>query len=319
MQTLDAYLRDVKTVGIAGHIKPDGDCVGSTLATYNYIKNNYPEIEVKVYLEAIPNIFKFLSRSGELCWDLSEDISYDLFICLDCGDELRLGDAVKYFNSAKKTLCVDHHISNKSFADDNFIVPDASSACELVFEMLDEKLITKEIAECLYVGIVHDTGVFQYSCTSSKTMNIAGKLMDKGIDYSDIVDKTFFEKTFEQHKILATALLKAKRHFLGKCISSIITAEDMKECGVLPKHLEGIVAQLRSTKDCDVSILIYETPAGSYKVSLRSNGRVNVSEIASSHGGGGHVRASGITMEGNPEEILKLLLSDIEKQYKESR
>lgn len=314
MEKIDAYLAGVSTVAIAGHVKPDGDCTGSTLALYNYIKDNYKDIAVTLYLEPIPNLFKFLQRSDEIVSDFGADACYELFFSLDCGDGGRLGAAIKYFDTAKKTICIDHHVSNQSFADINYIVPDASSTSELVYGLLDEEKITKEIAECLYVGIIHDTGVFQYSCTSSKTMNIAGRLMDKGIDYPDIVDKTFFEKTFEQNLILGTALLKAERHFENRCISSIITAQDMADCNALPKHLEGIVAQLRSTKGVDVSILIYETADGHEKVSMRSNGAVDVAAIALAHGGGGHVRAAGITMDGAPEDILQVLLEDIKMQ-----
>lgn len=311
IEKIDALLAGVSTVAIAGHIKPDGDCTGSTLALYNYIKNIYPEIQVTLYLDPIPNLFKFLQRSEEIVSDYSEDAQYDLFFALDCGDTGRLGGASRYFDAAKKTVCIDHHISNQSFADLNHIRPEASSTSELVFELLDETKITKEIAECLYVGIIHDTGVFQYSCTSSKTMNIAGKLMDKGINYPDIVDKTFFEKTFEQNQILGTALLKAKRYFDDRCIACIITAQDMKDCHALPKHLEGIVAQLRSTKGVDVAVLIYENADGTYKVSMRTNGAVDVAAICVKHGGGGHVRAAGVTMTGEPEAILRTLLEDI--------
>lgn len=311
---MDELLSDVEQVAIAGHVKPDGDCVGSTLALYNYIKNNYPKIRVTLYSEPIPNLFKFLQRSDEIVSDFSEDVVYDLFFSLDCGDGGRLGGAFLYFVSAKKTVCVDHHISNQSFADENYIFPEASSTSELIFELLDREKITKEIAECLYVGIIHDTGVFQYSCTSSRTMNIAGYLMDKGINFPEIVDKTFFEKTFEQNRIMGTALLKAERYFDDRCIACIITAEDMKACQALPKHLEGIVAQLRSTKGVDIALLIYENADGTYKVSMRTNGAVDVAAICVKYGGGGHVRAAGVTMTGDPEVILQTLLANIKEQ-----
>ena len=314
IRKIDALLAGVSTVAIAGHIKPDGDCAGSTLALYNYIKNNYPGIRATLYLEPIPNIFKFLHRSDEIVSDFSEDARYDLFFSLDCGDSGRLGGAFRYFDAAERTVCIDHHISNQSFADLNYIHPEASSTSELIFDLLDEEKVTKEIAECLYVGIIHDTGVFQYSCTSSKTMNIAGKLMDKGIDYPDIVDKTFFEKTFEQNRILGTALLKAQRYFDDRCIACIITAQEMADCHALSKHLEGIVAQLRSTKGVDVAVLIYENADGTYKVSMRTNGAVDVAAICMKHGGGGHVRAAGATMTGEPDVILQLLLEDIKEE-----
>ena len=172
MTNFDDFLAEVHTVAIGGHIRPDGDCVGSCLATYNYIKTWYPDIDVTVYLEPIPNIFKFMARSNEIVSDFSGDTVYDLFIAQDCGDTGRLGGAAHFFEQAKHTVCVDHHISNQSFAQDNYIFPQASSASELVYELLPKERITKEIAECIYTGMVHDTGVFQYSCTSRKTMRI---------------------------------------------------------------------------------------------------------------------------------------------------
>jgi phosphoesterase RecJ-like protein len=314
MKKIDELLEHVQTVAIAGHTKPDGDCTGACLALYNYIKDNFPDIRVRLYLEPIPNLFRFLKRADEIVSECTDETCYDLFFALDCGDTGRLSGAARYFDIAKQTVCIDHHISNQSFADFNYIVPTASSTSELVFELLDEAKITKEIAECLYVGIVHDTGVFQYSCTSSHTMNIAGLLMDKGIDYPEIVDKTFFEKTFEQNKILGTALIKSQLHFDGKCISSVITSKEMQDCHALPKHLEGIVSQLRSTKGVHVAIFIYETEDGSQKVSMRSDGAVDVAAICVKHGGGGHVRAAGATMSGTPEQLLETLLSDVKEQ-----
>lgn len=163
MIRIDEKLTGVRTVGIAGHVRPDGDCVGSTLALYNYIKNYYPTLEVTLFLEPIPNIFKFLNRSEEIVNTPDTDVSqFDLFFALDCGDTGRLGPFADFFLNAKSTVCIDHHVSNQAFAGDNYIFPEASSTCELVFELMEEERITKEIAECLYTGMVHDTGVFQY-------------------------------------------------------------------------------------------------------------------------------------------------------------
>lgn len=314
MKDFATYLEGVQTVAIAGHVRPDGDCVGSCLATYNYIKDNYPKIEVALYLQPIPNIFKFLSRADEIMHSCEEDKTYDLFIAQDCGDLKRLGDAAKYFETAKKTICVDHHVSNDNFADENYIFPYASSTSELVFGLIGEKSITKKIAECIYVGMVHDTGVFQYSCTSAKTMEIAGKLMEMGIDFSKIVDETFYTKTFEQNQILGKALLNSRLLLDGKMIASVITMEEMKQYHVLPKHLDGIVNQLRVTKGVEATVFLYENEDGSYKVSTRSNGLVNVAELAVKFGGGGHERAAGFSMEGTPEDLINKVAFEIEKQ-----
>lgn len=314
MKDFATQLIGVQTVAIAGHVRPDGDCVGSCLATYNYIRQNYPSIEVNVYLEPIPNIFKFLSGAIDIVHSCEEEKIYDLFIAQDCGDTARLGQAIRYFETARKTICVDHHVSNQSFADENYIFPDASSTSELIYELIETDKITREIAECIYVGMVHDTGVFQYSCTSAKTMEIAGKLMETGINFSKIVDDTFYTKTFEQNQILGKALVSSKLYLDGKVIASIVTAEDMEQYHVMPKHLDGIVSQLRVTKGVEVAVFVYENEDGTYKVSTRSNGAVNVADLAVKFDGGGHSRAAGFSMEGKAEDILQTVVAEIKHQ-----
>ncbi|MEE1009398.1 MAG: bifunctional oligoribonuclease/PAP phosphatase NrnA [Agathobacter sp.] len=314
MINLDSILREKNSVGIAGHVRPDGDCVGSTLAMYNYIRKYFPNIDVKLYLEPIPNIFKFLKNSENICNDCVEENQFDLFISLDCGDTGRLGTAAKYFEGAKETLCIDHHISNCAFADNNYIEPHASSTCELIFELIGKDKIDKEIAECLYTGMVHDTGVFQYSCTSAKTMAIAGILMDKGIDYPKIVDDTFYTKTFNQNKILGFALLQSQLYLDGKCILSVVTKKDMEKYDVLPKHLDGIVNQLRVTKGVTLAVFMYENEDGSFKVSTRANDSFDAADLAVHFGGGGHVKAAGFTLYGTVQENVETVLMEVEKR-----
>lgn len=314
MEDFASQLTGVKTVAIAGHIRPDGDCVGSCLASYQYIKTFFPQIEVTLYLEPIPNIFKFLAGADEIVHSCEEDKSYDLFVVQDCGDAGRLGGAIKYFQAARKTICIDHHISNGSFADINHVVPEASSTSELVFDLIGEGGLTKEIAECIYVGIIHDTGMFQYSCTSAKTMAAAGKLMGMGIDFPKIADETFFKKTYGQNKILGRALLNSRLYADGKVIASVITQKDMDEFGVMPRHLDGIVSQLRVTKGVEAAVFLYETGDGMLKASTRSNGLVDVARIAVKFGGGGHVRAAGFSMAGDPDQIIGTVVAEIEKQ-----
>lgn len=313
MIKLEDKLKGITTVGISGHVRPDGDCVGSTMAVYNYIVTYHPEIQVDIYLESIPNVFHFLKNTDQI-QSTSEDKVYDLFIVLDCGDKERLGANAKYYEMAKHTLCIDHHASNQAFAEENYIIPDASSTCELVFNMMDEDKITKEIAECLYTGIVHDTGVFQYSCTSARTMNVVGILMEKGINYPKIVDDTFYTKTYNQNRILGYALLNSKLYLDGKVILTYLTKEDLKEFHCTPKELDGIVNQLRVTKDTVVAVFLYETEDGSFKASFRVNGEFNVAEIALLFGGGGHIKAAGCNIVGPIEEVISRILAEIEKK-----
>lgn len=314
MEKLSSLLEHVSTVAILGHVRPDGDCVGSCLATWNYITTWFPGVQAQVYLEPVPNIFRFLQGADQICNNQDADICYDLCIVQDCSDTLRPGAFIKYFKTAKKTVCIDHHISNGSFADVNHVFPEVSSTSELIFTLLEEEKITKEIAECIYTGIVHDTGVFQYSSTSARTMNIAGKLMEKGIDFTRIIDETFYTKTYNQNRILGKALMDSKLYLDGACIASYVTMEDMERFDVLPKHLDGIVSQLRVTKDVELALFLYELEHGRFKLSMRSNGKVNVADIAVTFGGGGHVRAAGADMEGTAEDIIGKICAEAKKQ-----
>ena len=315
MKDLDSQLQGVQTAAIAGHVRPDGDCVGSCLATYNYIKDNYPQIQVDLYLEPIPNIFKFLKRSEEIIHECTEHEPYDLFIAQDCGDTGRLGEAAQYFTAAKKTICIDHHISNQSFADQNYIMPDASSTSELIYNLLDYGKMSVETAECLYTGMVHDTGVFRYSCTHPSTMRAAAALMEKGIDFTKIITETFDEKTYAQNQILGRALLESFLFMDGRCIVSYVTKEEMDFYQVKAKHLDGIVSQLKLTKGIDVAIFMYELEHGTFKVSLRSSEKIDVSVVASYFGGGGHARAAGFSMTATPHDIINNLARRLELQF----
>jgi phosphoesterase RecJ-like protein len=267
-----------------------------------------------VYLEEIPDSFWMFPSVGEIKHEVKEEKAYDLFISLDCADVNRLGFSKVLFEKAKKTFCVDHHISNGGFADDSYIVPETSSTAELVFNLMDLENIDSEIAEYLYLGIVHDTGVFQYSSTSPRTMEIAAELMRKGIRANAIIDKTYYEKTYVQNKLLGMALSKSVLLLDGKCIVSYITKDVMDEYGAKPKDLEGIVSQLRVTEGVEVAVFMYELAPNEFKISLRASGDVNVSKVAETFGGGGHVKAAGLNMSGSALEIVAQLMEQIGKQ-----
>lgn len=311
---LKQVMDGVQTVAIGGHIRPDGDCVGSCLGLYQYLKTWYPNVQIDVYLEPIPTPFHFIEASKDICNEIDEEAKYDLFIALDCADANRLGFSEPLFRKATHTFCVDHHISNPKYAEQNYVVAEASSTAELVCQLLEEDKINKEMAECLFLGIVHDTGVFQYSSTSPETMEKAAMLMRKGINASWIIDKTYYEKTYAQNLILGRAILDSSLSMEGKCLRSYIDQDTMAEFNVTTQDLEGIVSHLRMTKDVEVAVFLYQLGPKEYKVSMRSNGDVDVSVIAQVFHGGGHKKAAGVTMEGTPEEIISKLEEQIQKQ-----
>lgn len=310
-------VKTADTIAIVGHVRPDGDCVGSCLAACNYITEQYPEKTVDVYLKEPPVKFSYLKQFDRISQDSETGKQYDLCICLDSGDRERLGKNVIYLDTAKSSICIDHHITNQGYADANFVDADASAACELLYDFLDEEKISKEVAECLYTGILHDTNVFKNSNTTQKTMQVAGVMMAKGINFSRIIDESFYRKTYVQNQIMGRAVLESVLFLDGRCIFSVVRKQDMDFYGVEASDLDGIVDQLRITAGVEVAIFLHEVENHVYKVSMRSNNVVNVSKIAAYFGGGGHVRAAGCTMSGSVHDVINNLSAQIEYQMKE--
>lgn len=317
MEKITSELTGIRTAAIAGHVRPDGDCVGACMGLYLYLKENYPEIETDIYLESPKESLLFLQGTEEIKTAYTEEKIYDVFFVLDTSVKNRMGVALEAFEAAKKTICIDHHISNKGFAEINVIQPEASSASEVLYTLLEKEKVTKPVAEALYTGIANDTGVFQYSCTSPQTMRIAAELMEKGIDFSKIVDKSFYEKTYIQNQILGRCLMESLLVLDGQCIIGVVRRKNMDFYHVEPKDLDGIVQQLRVTAGVEVAVFLYEQKVQEFKVSLRSNGKVDVNEVASYFGGGGHVMAAGCTLQGSAYDVINNLLRCIEKRLPE--
>ena len=303
---------EANSIFIAGHVRPDGDCMGSCMAMYQYLTKEYPQKEICVYFESVPEKFGFLDKINESKMQYTEEKQYDLFIALDSSDVERLGDAGLCFEKAKKTVCIDHHVSNLNYANMNIVVPNASSTAEVLYELLDEEKIDKSIATSLYIGIIHDSGVFKYSNTSKRTMEIAGILMEKGVEYTKLIDQTFYRKTYIQNQILGRVLLESFLVLEGKGIVSCVTKKMMNFFGATSDDLDGIVEQMRITDGVEFSIFLYEIEPLVYKVSMRSNEIVNVSKIATKFGGGGHIRAAGCTMTGTFHDIVSTILKEID-------
>lgn len=319
MSDMNELMRQIdaaKKIAIAGHIRPDGDCVGSCCALYNYIKDNYSanEKQIVVYMEGIAPQFFLLEGLSEFTSDVTVLQDCELFVALDCASIDRLGKAEEYFLKAENTVLVDHHISNTGYAQICIVDADASATCEVLFELFDEAKISLACANALYLGIVHDTGVFKHSNTRRRTMEIAGILLDKGVSSSKIIDGTFFEKSYLQTQLLGRCLTESVLYHEGKVIVSVVSLALKKQYGAVSSDFDGVIDNLRVTRGVEVAILIIEDEDAKCKVSMRSNHEVNVSAIAQSFGGGGHVKAAGCTMTGRTEEILEKVLVEVSDQ-----
>ena len=304
-----------QSIGIAGHVNPDGDCVGSVTALWMFLSKVYPQAQIDVMIEKPLDVFDCVKGVSEIMTDYSHDTVYDVMFVVDTVPD-RCGEAIKYIETAKKVINIDHHVSNKGGCDVDHIVPGVSSAAEVVYELIAQKeeykkLIDIDMAQALYIGIIHDCGVMQYSNTSPKTLRIVADLIEFGFDFSKIIDETFYEKTQVQSKLLGKALMDSYALMDGRVMVSVTDMETLREYGADKKDLSGIVNQLRIVKGVDVAVYIYEVGEKSYKVSMRSGtDDIDLSKV-SSYFGGGHVRAAGCNLEGTKEEVLQKIMEQL--------
>ena len=301
-------------IAISGHIRPDGDCIGSCMAVAMYLRKRLPDAQVDVYLDPVSDVFECIPGTDSIMHEMREDITYDVFICIDC-EPYRMSFGRKAFKSALKTINIDHHITNASGGGDlNYVNPESGSAAELVYELIDHDYMDHDIALAIYIGIIHDTGVLQYTNVRPVTLRTVAELMEYDLDFSNIIEKTFYEKTYIQSQILGRALLESMRFMDGRCVVSVIDRKTMEFYGADSRDLEGIANQMKNIRGVDCAIFIYEIGVQEYKISLRTTEAVDASKVTSVYGGGGHARAAGVTMHGTYHDVINNLSKEIAKQ-----
>ncbi len=306
-----------KRIGISGHIHPDGDCVGSVLSLQMYLKKCLPEAQVTVFLEKPADIFAEMKGFSDIVTDFPEEPAFDVFFALDCNAD-RLGEAGKYFENAKKTINIDHHKTNSGDGSVNLVRPEVGSCCEVLYNLMDEDKLDAELAKALYIGIIHDTGVFQYSNTTPATLEKGAKLISYGFDFPRLIQETFYQKTYVQTQICGRALMESIRFLDNRCIVSVVDKKTMDFYDCTSKDLDGIVNQLRNIKGISCAVFMYQTDVMEYKVSLRTDEKVDAAAVVSFFGGGGHARAAGCTMKGTFHDCINNLSLHIEKQLEKT-
>ena len=305
----------MKKIGISGHIRPDGDCVGACLALYLYLEKCLPDTYIKVFLEEPSQVFAEMKGFDKIDSTYGEEDGFDVFFVIDCTQD-RLGQARKYYDTAAKTINIDHHISNAGCGSVNHIIPTVGSTCEVLYDLLEHDKFDKDIALALYIGIIHDTGIFQYSNTTPETLRKAAHLIGFGFDFPRLIEETFYQKTYLQAQIAGRAVMESIRFLDGRCVVSCINKKTMEFYGVTSADFDGIVNQLRNIKGIDCAVFMYQTDVMEYKISLRTNEKVNAAEVAVYFGGGGHLRAAGCTMQGTFHDCVNNLAVQIKKQLK---
>ena len=291
-------VKDCRLIGISGHENPDGDCVGSCCAMAMYLRKAMPDAEIRVYLEEFDEaLVRCIPGAESVRHDLPESGEvFDAFIALDSTPD-RMGPVSHFFDSASVKINIDHHVTNSGCGTYNYINGKASSACELVYELMDPDQ-------------------FQYANTSESTMTVAGQLMSYGFDHTAVIREVFFERTPVNARMLGTALLKSQFLEDGRFMLCVLNREDMAAYGAGRRDLDGISAQMVLTKGVDCAVFVHEDETGVWRASMRSIGIVDVARTASLLGGGGHVRAAGCTIRTSITEALGILKKDIEEQLR---
>lgn len=302
-----------KTIGITGHVRPDGDCVGSCMALYLYLKKNMPQTDITVYLEEAAKTYHHINGVELIDSSFRKKPAYDVFFCLDSAPE-RTGQAQALYESAAKKINIDHHITNPGCGDINDIHPEIGSTAELVYRLIPEEALDDEIAKAIYIGIIHDTGVFQFSNTLPSTMEAGAKLIQYDIDFANLIQESFYEKSYKQTQIMAEAVLKSKMYLENKCLVSYFTQEEMLAMQAGSADFTGIINRLKTVQGVECAVFMYEIEAGNYKVSLRTSDNVDATAVTTVFGGGGHIKAAGCNIHGTAEQVIEKLTVEIAKQ-----
>ena len=315
---LDAVVRELREREqflVTAHENPDGDALGSLLATHLALRQlGKDSVMYLAGTAPLPGEYRFLAFD-ELRRELPEDASDRALVAVDCANESRLGPDPEVLQRSRFTLNLDHHHDNSRFGDVNLVDASASSTGELlagVFARLGVT-ITPEIAEPLYTALVTDTGRFQYANTTPKALRLAADLVEAGADVHKVFQGVYESVQFAKLKLLARALERAEVYEGGRLVISFLLRDDFGQVGAAEPYSEGIIDYLRAVEGADMAALIREPPRGgtpARRISLRSSlDELDVSAIAHASGnGGGHRQAAGFSSDDTIEEIRTFLV-----------
>lgn len=302
-------------IALSFHISPDGDSTGSSLALMQGLRSIGKEVYI-VSKEATPKSLGFLPFSSEIDGNQSTiKQGTDLFIILDCGNSERVNTETDLNNIGCTLVNIDHHLSNELYGDYNFVDPKAAAMGEIVFKILKEMniSITNDIAKCIYTSLLTDTGSFRHLNTTKITHNIAGELIENGLDFGEIHRMIFDNKEFSRIKLLGKAIEGMYLAHNGKTCVIILTKKIFEELGIEDSDTSDIVSIGLKISSAEACILVKEADSG-VKVSLRSKSTLDVRNVAEVFGGGGHIRASGAFVGLPLEQAIEKILGAIENE-----
>ncbi len=298
------------------HENPDGDGIGSMLALCSFLKKKGKNV-VCGMKDPVPHIYDFLPHAGEIK-ELPLDEEFDLAILVDAAGTFRAGVPIK----AKEIIRIDHHIGGNIESEYDYVDPSAPSTTTVLGKILrqwDEKLIDKEIAMCLYTGLLTDTGSFRYNNVNKETFHFAEFLVEKGVNPNYMSTMIFERNKPTTIFLLKEVLSTLELHEHGKIASMVVKREFLEKTGAEEEETEGFVNFARSIDGMEVAFIMIQKPdKETWRVSLRGKGKVNVQQIAKRLGGGGHKDAAGCRLKGSEKEVKEKILEAIKEEMEKS-
>ena len=305
-----SLLKEYDNYLILSHRNPDGDTLGSAFA----LKRTLDKMGKKSFVKCVDP----MHHKYSYLWDGvdNNEFAFDKIIAVDIADKKLLGEGFEELYGDNVWLCIDHHMTNKEYAE-NLLLEDRAAAAVVIYEVICESgvEITPEIASCVYTGLSTDTGCFMFSNTTPTVHRIAADVMEKGADYVNINRLMFETKSMSYLRLEQMAVSSIESHFDGKCAIMTITRKMFEESGSSSTECDGIAALPRKIEGVKVGITIRERHNGSYKVSLRTVEPYDAAKICGKLGGGGHNRAAGCEFECSLDEVKATLLEIIKEEF----
>ncbi|MDN5278792.1 MAG: bifunctional oligoribonuclease and phosphatase NrnA [Clostridiales bacterium] len=299
-------LKQAKNVFCIAHPFSDGDALGSQLALYHFCKATGKNCYC-LNFEPLPEQLSWLEGSEFLTDTLPEDMDFDLGFLMETTEARRMGDRVAFFERAKVTIHLDHHVNVTGLGKENLIDDKASSTCEILYNILEKTGVELNLqcCEALYVGIMTDTGNFRYNNSTPRAHEIVARLIEKGLVVDEIFKKVYETTNYNRVVIHGTAMSRTARHCNGKLVTSWLSLDDFIRTGSKEVDSDGCIRNISVIKGIEVAILFKEVEGGKVKISFRSTGKVDVMEISRRFNGGGHRLAAGAQVEGNLDSVMR--------------
>ena len=303
-------LKEFDNYLILTHRNPDGDTLGSAFA----LKRTLDKMGKKSFVKCVDP----MHHKYSYLWNgvNNNDFAFDKIIAVDVADKKLLGESFEKEYGDNIWLCIDHHLSNREYAE-NLLLEDKAAAAVVIYEVICELgvEITPEIASCVYTGLATDTGCFMFSNTTPTVHRIAAEVMEKGADYVNINRLMFETKSLSYLRLEQMAVSSIESYFDGKCAIMTITRKMFEESGSSSTECDGIAALPRKIEGVKIGITIRERHNGSYKVSLRTVEPYDAAKICGKLGGGGHHAAAGCEFECSLDEVKATLLEVIKAEF----